>query len=75
MIKMFEALQKKCLKWILFEEAISYHSHITYLPKCEQANIFPLSYKFRLNDLVLFHKVIYKKIPVKLPGYLEPLTV
>ena len=64
MISKFESVQKKCLKWILIEEELSYYSHVTYLRKYQQANILPVSYKFLLNDLVLFYKVDYKHIPL-----------
>ena len=53
------------------EEEYSYHSHDCYLRKCRQANILPLSYRFDLNDLVLFHKVVYMLIPLQLPHYLK----
>ena len=66
----FESFQKKCLKWILLEEELSYHSHATYLRKCQEANILPMFYKFLLNDLVLFHKVSYEHIPLRMPSYL-----
>ena len=67
----FESFQKKCLKWILFEEEHSYHSLKCYFRKCRQANILPLSYRFDLNDLIPFHKVVYQDIPLKLPDYLK----
>ena len=71
LIDKFEKFQKKCIKWILCEEEFSYHAHHTYLIKCKQVNILPLSYRFDLNDLVLFHKIVYKLNSVTLPEYLK----
>ena len=70
-LEKFDSFQKKCIKWILFEEEHSYHSLTCYFRKCRQANILPLSKRFDLNDLVLFHKVVYQDIPLKLPEYLK----
>ena len=71
MLEKFEALQKKCLKWILFEEGLSYSCEDVYIRKCKQVNILPLTKRFILNDLVLFHKIINNLIPVKIPGYIS----
>ena len=70
MISKFEAFQKKCIKWILSEEPVHYHSHETYLIKCREARVLPLVKRFDLNDLTLFYKVVYGLIPLELPEYL-----
>ena len=36
MLSKFEALQKRCVKWILSEENIRYNTFITYILKCRQ---------------------------------------
>ena len=69
MINKFESFQKKCIKWILSEEEKSY-SHEVYVSKCKQVNIPPLSFRFKFNDMNLFHKIVYKTIPVNIPDYL-----
>ena len=46
MMKKFEQFQKKCIKWILFEEELSYSDPSTYICKCRQANILPLALRF-----------------------------
>ena len=66
MMNKFESFQKKCLKWILSEEEKSY-SHEVYISKCKQVNIPPLSFRFNFNDMNLFHKIVYKTIPVNIP--------
>ena len=71
MLSKLEGLQKRCVKWILSEENIHYNSYITYLLKCRQVNLLPLAKRFDLNDLILFHKIIYSLIPLKLPEYLS----
>ena len=69
MIDKFEKSQKKCIKWILSEQELSYSNEV-YLRKCKQVNILPLLYRFMFNDINLFHKIIYKIIPVTMPDYL-----
>ena len=66
----FESFQKRCIKWILSEEYIRYNTHATYILKCRQVNLLPLTSRFKLSDLILLHKVIYDLIPLKLPEYL-----
>ena len=58
MLDKFENFQKRCVKWILSEEFISYKSAATYIKRCRQVNILPLKNRFELNDLIFFHKVI-----------------
>ena len=70
MINKFENFQKKCIKWILSELELSYSNEV-YLRKCKQVNILPLLYRFMFNDMNLFHKVVYKIIPVTMPDYLR----
>ena len=70
-LEKFEAFQKKCIKWILNEVSSSYFSYSNYIKKCREVDILPLTQKFDLNDLVLFHKVVYNLIPLDLPQYLS----
>ena len=70
MLQKLETLQKRCIKWILSEENISYHSYISYVKKCRQVDLLPLSSRFDLSDLLLFHKIVYELTPLKLPYYL-----
>ena len=54
----FEAVQKNAIKWILNEEFTSYSDYDTYLQKCMEVNILPISKHFDLTDLCYFHKVL-----------------
>ena len=65
-----DAFQKKCIKWILSEEFVDYYSYDTYARICQQVDILPLSKRFDLNDLILFHKIVYGISSVKMPDYL-----
>ena len=67
------SLKRKCIKWILSEQELSYSNEV-YLRKCKQVNILPLLYRFTFNDMNLFHKVVYKIIPVTMPDYLTPYS-
>ena len=71
MLNKLEGLQKRCVKWILSEEYLKYNSYITYIQKCRQVNLLPLTKRFDLNDLIWFHKILYNLIPLKLPDYLS----
>ena len=71
MIDKLENLQKRCIKWILSEEWLRYNNYITYIRKCRQVRLLPLSKRFDFNDLVLFFKVIRNLIPLDLPSYLQ----
>ena len=70
-IKTLENFQKNCLKWVLGEEELSYSHGDTYINKCKQADILPLEQRFKLNDLVLFHKVLHNFVPLTAPDYLS----
>ena len=74
LVDKFENVQKKCIKWILKEEEYSYHSVEIYNSKCKEANLLPMIHRFNLNDLVLFHKIFHRRIPVKMPSYLSLFT-
>ena len=74
MVDKFENVQKKCIKWILKEEEFSYHSVKTYYNKCKEAKLLPMIHRFNLNDLVLFHKIFHRRIPIKMPPYLSLFT-
>ena len=71
LLQRFENLQKRALKWILFEENIRYNTLSTYIQKCRQVNLLPISSRFDLTDLLLFHKILYELSPIKLPSYLS----
>ena len=70
-IDKIECLQKKCLKWVLGEEELSYSDHNVYINKCRKANVLPLSSRFELNDLLYLQKKIFRIIPLNLPNYIS----
>ena len=70
-----DAFQKKCIKWILSEEFVNYYSYDTYVRKCQQVDILPLSKRFDLNDLILFHKIVYGLSSVKMLDYLTLYSI
>ena len=67
----FEALQKKVVKWINNETFINY-SRETYICKCKDLDVLPLELRFKLNDLLFFHKIINNLISVSLANYIKP---
>ena len=66
-INKFEIFQKRCIKWILNEQFISYSEEL-YFSKLKELDIFPLKEKFIYNDLVTFHKIVHHLIPLSLPS-------
>ena len=68
-ISKFEALQKRCIKWILKEQFTSYE-YSEYLEKLKELDILPIKYKFMYTDIVLFHKIVHNLIPISLPKYI-----
>ena len=70
-LQKFEAIQKNAIKWILDEEFLSYSDDETYLRKCKQVNILPISKIFELLDLVLFHKIVNGYISFNLLDYVK----
>ena len=77
----FESIQKRGIKWILREE-YNYYSKLEYYERLKKLDILPIHLKFNLNDLTLFHSIIYGCSPILLPeyfvscpnGYLNPDT-
>ena len=70
-IHKFEAIQKNAAKWILNEEFLNYFDYETYINKCRKINLLPISKMFDLNDLILFHKIVFEYTPIKLPDYIS----
>ena len=68
MIDKFEDVQKRAVKWVLNEEYLHY-SPSEYLQRLRNVNLLPMQYYFQRNDLLLFHKIYYNIICVKLPFY------
>ena len=66
-----KCLQKRAVKWILFEEYTSY-TFTSYVLRCKQLNIMPLSDRFDFLDLTFFFKTVKGLIPVELPPYIIP---
>ena len=69
-ILMFEKLQKKAIKWIYGEQTHHYDQE-TYVNRCMQIQIIPMLKFFDINDLVLFHKTNYEKVPLSLPNFIQ----
>ncbi len=65
-----EALQKRCIKWIMKEEFQSYPPHI-YYTRCKELDILPLKQRFILKDLKLFHSIINSTSSIILPEYMH----
>ena len=69
-ILIFEKLQKKAIKWI-YDEQNHHYDQETYVNRCMQIQIMPMLKFFDINDLVVFHKIIYEKVPLSLPNFIH----
>ena len=54
---------------LLNEEFTSYSDYDTYLQKCMEVNILPISKHFDLTDLCYFHKIVNCLVPTTLLDY------
>ena len=72
-IQPLENFQKRCIKWIFKESYMSY-SESEYYGKLKSLKILPLEYYFLNSDLIIFHKIIHKSIPVLLPRELVKIN-
>ena len=66
----FDLLQKRAVKWILKESYKSY-SDEQFLIKQRDLDLLPMKYKFLYSDLILFYKIVYNKVQIKLPNYVS----
>ena len=62
----FEALQKRCIKWIFKESYMPYNDR-EYISKLQELEILPIDYYFLKIDLQLFYNIIHELVPIKLP--------
>ena len=64
----FDILQKRAVKWILFQPYAKY-SDLEFLNKQKSLDLLPMKYKFLLSDLSLFHKIVYNNVNITFPNY------
>ena len=69
-INKIERIQTKAVKWILSEQHKTY-TDIEYFNKCNKLDLLPLKYRLDFFALLLFHKIIHKKVKIKLPTYIR----
>ena len=70
-VEKLESLQKRALKWIRDDMAVSYSTDDLYYIHCKQLNILPIKFRFDYRDLKFFHSIVYNISCVKLPYYLS----
>ena len=64
-----DALQKRTITWILFEK-YEHYSDDDYLIKLHKLDLLPMASKFTFTDILLFHKIVYNDICIKMPDYI-----
>ena len=67
-ISKFDAIQKRAIKWIN-GQCFEHYSDSEYLNKQKELNILPIKMKFRLNDLILFYKIVNSLVAIELPEH------
>ena len=66
----FDLVQKHTIKWILKEPYKSY-SDEEFLTNKRKLDLLPIKFKFLLEDLLLFFKIVNNKVNIKLPNYVS----
>ena len=67
-IASFDAIQKKAIKWINGRR-FSHYSDLEYFNKQKVLHILSMKFKFVLNDLIMYYKIINLLIHIKLPEH------
>lgn len=65
-----EKIQRRAVKWILSEQDFHYND-LEYSQKLIDLDLLPLLSRFKLNDLILFHKIYYNMSPIRFPHYIN----
>ena len=65
-----EAIQKKCVKWILGEDYCSYTMEL-YFIKLKELDLLPIQFRLQLKDLKLLHNIIHNRSVINLPNYIH----
>ena len=60
----------RVIKWILSEQNATYKTN-EYYKKCKKLELLPLKLRMDYFAISLFHKIIHKEIPIKLPSYIK----
>ena len=60
--------KKRAVKWI-HGCRYDHYSESVYYAKQKELEILPIKFKFVLNDLILFYKIIKSLVSVKLPDH------
>ena len=69
LLNKIERVQIRAVKWILSELNATYTTK-EYFKKCKDVDLLPLRARLDFFDILLFHKIIHKTIPIKLPDYI-----
>ena len=64
-----ERVQVRAVKWILSEVNKTYTS-MEYFMKCKDIDLMPLKSRLEIFDILLFHKIIHRKVAIELPHYI-----
>ena len=73
LINKIERIQQRAVKWILQEQDLHYNDY-EYLARLRDLDIMPIEYKFKYNDLIMFHKIYHSSSSICLPQYLVSLS-
>ena len=72
-IDAIDVIQRRAVKWIHKEPYVSYSDN-EFLVKQKSLDLLPMKSKFILNDLVLFHKIVYEAVNICMPDYIVKMT-
>ena len=70
LLNKIERVQVNAIKWILCEEGSTY-TDLAYFKKCRELELLPLKFRLDFFAILLFHRVIYETVAIKLPEYIK----
>ena len=69
-LEKLEAIQRRCVKWVLGEDFYSYTSD-TYYKKLKLLDLLPIHSRLQLKDLKLLYNIIHNNSIISLPNHVH----
>ena len=69
-LEKLEAMQRRCVKWVLGEDLYSYTSD-TYFNKLKLLDLLPIHSRLQLKDLKLLYNIIHNNSVISLPNHVH----
>ena len=74
LLRKFEKIQKRAVKWVLSEQDHHYGDY-EYFRRLQDLDLLPIEFRLILSDLIFFHQIFYQLSTVTFPDYLEMVDI